>query len=335
MNGNYYGAEQDGEWIRRKYKQVLKENPGSLDPTSFYELLLGRMSMRILQRIAARAEVWPASRVTPAPQGLLDSSSAKDVCEGFREDNSGPWTRRITVGYFSYDFRTHPIGFMTRGLFAMHDRARAVPLAYYYGPLGRGDKIPQQWTWPAGNATTLAALMAACMAAPTASWPCEVGGREIAAWQLPKITEGVSTPQGQLFPSDTVRAVCRAIEHRGRWPRVQSLEASTSAPKEQRELLPTLRLVQAADAFYAVAATPVSHLYEHLRVRGVDVFVDLMGYTRWAKHELMSTKLAPIVVNYLGYPGSVGEYCLRHQVYVCLTSNSARLQRAMSWIMSL
>lgn len=39
---------------------------------------------------------------------------------------------------------------------------------------------------------------------------------------------------------------------------------------------------------------------------GVDILVDLKGYTRDSRLEIAALKPAPIVVNYLGYPGSTG-----------------------------
>jgi protein O-GlcNAc transferase len=41
---------------------------------------------------------------------------------------------RIRVGYLSCDFRNNAVGHLTRGLFALHDRARFEVFAYSYGP---------------------------------------------------------------------------------------------------------------------------------------------------------------------------------------------------------
>jgi protein O-GlcNAc transferase len=45
---------------------------------------------------------------------------------------------------------------------------------------------------------------------------------------------------------------------------------------------------------------------ELLRALDVDVAVDLMGYTRWARPGVFAHRAAPIQVGYLGYPGTTG-----------------------------
>ena len=37
---------------------------------------------------------------------------------------------RLVVGYFSYDFRKHAMGYLTRGFLEHHNRARVRPIAY-------------------------------------------------------------------------------------------------------------------------------------------------------------------------------------------------------------
>jgi predicted O-linked N-acetylglucosamine transferase (SPINDLY family) len=69
-----------------------------------------------LQQQAARSwvrEKWPSSGTLPGPPGK-------------RRD-------RIRVGYFSSDFRNHPISFLTAGLFEMHDRSRFELIAFSLG----------------------------------------------------------------------------------------------------------------------------------------------------------------------------------------------------------
>ena len=39
---------------------------------------------------------------------------------------------------------------------------------------------------------------------------------------------------------------------------------------------------------------------------GIDILVDLKGYTKDARSEILSYRPAPIQVNYLGYPGTMG-----------------------------
>ncbi len=51
---------------------------------------------------------------------------------GFRHNNTAK--DRITVGYFSYDFRRHPTAYTKVGLFENHDRDRFRVLGYCHGP---------------------------------------------------------------------------------------------------------------------------------------------------------------------------------------------------------
>ena len=45
---------------------------------------------------------------------------------------------------------------------------------------------------------------------------------------------------------------------------------------------------------------------EHIRADGIDILVDLKGYTRLARPEILALRSAPIQVNWLGYPGTMG-----------------------------
>jgi protein O-GlcNAc transferase len=45
-----------------------------------------------------------------------------------------PQSAKIRIGYFSADLRTHPVGFLTAGLFENHDRSRFETTAFAFGP---------------------------------------------------------------------------------------------------------------------------------------------------------------------------------------------------------
>ena len=66
------------------------------------------------------------------------------------------------------------------------------------------------------------------------------------------------------------------------------------------------RLMAAFDAF--VDLEPASHTEAAGRIRndGVDILVDLKGYTRDARPGIVALRPAPIQVSYLGYPGTMG-----------------------------
>jgi len=66
------------------------------------------------------------------------------------------------------------------------------------------------------------------------------------------------------------------------------------------------RLIAGFDDF--VDLEPASHAEAAARIRrdGVDILVDLKGYTRHARPEIVALRPAPIQVSYLGYPGTMG-----------------------------
>lgn len=47
---------------------------------------------------------------------------------------------------------------------------------------------------------------------------------------------------------------------------------------------------------------------------GVDIFVDLKGYTKQARLDLLSRRLAPVQASYLGYPGTLGADCMDYVI---------------------
>jgi len=66
------------------------------------------------------------------------------------------------------------------------------------------------------------------------------------------------------------------------------------------------RLVQAFDRFHDVRARDDREIATLLHVLETDIAVDLKGYTQDSRPEVFSYRPAPIQVNYLGYPGTMG-----------------------------
>lgn len=66
------------------------------------------------------------------------------------------------------------------------------------------------------------------------------------------------------------------------------------------------RLVAAFDSF--VDLRPLSHdeAAQRIHADDLDILVDLKGYTQNARSEILARRPAPIQVNYLGYPGTMG-----------------------------
>ncbi len=66
------------------------------------------------------------------------------------------------------------------------------------------------------------------------------------------------------------------------------------------------RLMRAFDRFHDVSMTPDREVAKLLRELGTDIVVDLSGYTMGCRPEILAWRPAPVAVNYLGYPGTMG-----------------------------
>ena len=66
------------------------------------------------------------------------------------------------------------------------------------------------------------------------------------------------------------------------------------------------RLIGAFDRFTVVMGMPNAEAASRITAEGVDILIDLKGYTRNAPSAIMAHRAAPIQVNYLGYPSTMG-----------------------------
>jgi len=66
------------------------------------------------------------------------------------------------------------------------------------------------------------------------------------------------------------------------------------------------RLVKAHDRFVDLKDASFLDAARHIQADGVDILVDLTGYTGPARTPILALRPAPIQVNYLGYPGTMG-----------------------------
>jgi predicted O-linked N-acetylglucosamine transferase (SPINDLY family) len=66
------------------------------------------------------------------------------------------------------------------------------------------------------------------------------------------------------------------------------------------------RLVKAFDHFHDVRLLTDEASADLLRSLEIDIAIDLKGYTALARPEILSWRPAPVQVNYLGYPGTMG-----------------------------
>jgi predicted O-linked N-acetylglucosamine transferase (SPINDLY family) len=66
------------------------------------------------------------------------------------------------------------------------------------------------------------------------------------------------------------------------------------------------RLLKDVDQFTDVCDTEDKQVVELARQHGLDIAIDLKGYTQNTRSQLFAYRLAPVQINYLGYPGTMG-----------------------------
>jgi predicted O-linked N-acetylglucosamine transferase (SPINDLY family) len=80
------------------------------------------------------------------------------------------------------------------------------------------------------------------------------------------------------------------------------------------------RAQEGVDHFCDVAMQPDADIVKLARTHQLDIAIDLKGYTTGSRSGLFQHRLAPVQINYLGYPGSMGapfiDYILADQVVI-------------------
>ncbi|HPG88121.1 MAG TPA: tetratricopeptide repeat protein [Hyphomicrobium sp.] len=74
------------------------------------------------------------------------------------------------------------------------------------------------------------------------------------------------------------------------------------------------RVTAAFDHFVSVSDFGHYASAERIRADGIEILVDLKGYTRGARQEILALRPAPVQVSYLGYPGTTGAEYLDYVV---------------------
>ncbi len=75
-------------------------------------------------------------------------------------------------------------------------------------------------------------------------------------------------------------------------------------PEEDSEV--GRRVKSAFDRFIDVSMLPDAEIAQRMRELEIDIAVDLMGHTGGGLHSILARRPAPVQVNYLGYPGTLG-----------------------------
>jgi predicted O-linked N-acetylglucosamine transferase (SPINDLY family) len=86
---------------------------------------------------------------------------------------------------------------------------------------------------------------------------------------------------------------------------IHAVSFGPSNPNPMRE-----RLQAAFDGWHEIGSLGDREAAELIRSLGIHIAVDLKGYTRDCRPTIMAYRPAPIQVNYLGYPGSMGTPCI-------------------------
>ncbi|MGM9490518.1 O-linked N-acetylglucosamine transferase family protein [Ideonella sp. YS5] len=66
------------------------------------------------------------------------------------------------------------------------------------------------------------------------------------------------------------------------------------------------RLMRAVDRFVECSTLGLEDLARRIHADGIDILVDLKGYTRDTRSGVLALRPAPVQVNFLGYPGTLG-----------------------------
>jgi protein O-GlcNAc transferase len=74
------------------------------------------------------------------------------------------------------------------------------------------------------------------------------------------------------------------------------------------------RLVNAFDQFDDVQTMSDAGIAKLISERGVDIAIDLMGYTQNARPEILAYRPAPVQASYMGFPGTLGSSCIDYIV---------------------
>jgi predicted O-linked N-acetylglucosamine transferase (SPINDLY family) len=81
--------------------------------------------------------------------------------------------------------------------------------------------------------------------------------------------------------------------------------AFSLSPPNQSDAI-TSRLREAFDEFYDVSKNTDEQIYELARKSELTIAIDLMGHTTNARTRIFAKRIAPVQINFLGYPGTMG-----------------------------
>ena len=139
-----------------------------------------------------------------------------------------------------------------------------------------------------------------CARAWGSGLPAAVRRRPPPAASKPSVTLGYLSADFQDHATAYLIAELFELHDRGRF-RVLAYSLGPDDGSATRR-----RLEAGVDVFRDVAEDSAVAVAERIRADGVDILVDLKGYTRGARPEIAAQRPAPVQVSYLGYPGTMG-----------------------------
>ena len=190
-----------------------------------------------------------------------------------------------------------PAGWMVLGMFAAHNRTRVSVSGYHYGPQP-----------PDVTALLDVARAAGASSSSSSSSSSSTGGIvDVAAAARSLHSGGPCTSVAAVVGGAAVDLVAGVDGSGG--------VGSTSHTPHAGNGSVTMQLACSSDRFYSVADVTDVGIGDHMVASGVDILVDLMVLTRSARLRITAMRPAPIVVSYLGYPGTSGEWALLVHVW--------------------
>jgi predicted O-linked N-acetylglucosamine transferase (SPINDLY family) len=103
----------------------------------------------------------------------------------------------------------------------------------------------------------------------------------------------------------------------------------SAGPSDNSEI--RRRLENSFDQFIDATALGADELERRIREEGIDILIDMNGHNKGSRTEVFSRRPAPIQVNYLGYPGTMGagfiDYIIADPVLIPEGQQSSYLEK--------
>lgn len=140
-------------------------------------------------------------------------------------------------------------------------------------------------------------------------WAAKIGGPAIVLSKSPGVAANRQKLRLGYLSSDfnnhaTVHLMAELIERHDR----SKFDVSAYCYSTEDGSRARTRIRQAFDHFTEIRDVTDAAAARQIHADGVDILVDLKGYTRGTRTQILKWRPAPIQVNYLGYPGTLGDF---------------------------